>query len=142
MFRWIDFGHMAGLSATLAYWFVVGTVGVGVLIWRYRERFVQWRHLSPRDRADALLNLGIFGVLLNAALQRSIAAYSFAVQEWRLSPVTLTAAPLYLGWSLVAMAAVLWWVCFEIFGPARNRVWWAVFITSGLWLGAGVSWRY
>ncbi len=142
MFSGIDSGDMAGLSATLANWFVVGGTGMGILLWRYRARFAGWRNLSDRDKADALLHLGIFGILINAALQRGIATYSFAVQEWRMSTVTIVTAPVYLAWSLAFMACILWWMCLEIFGLSRYRMWWAAFVVTGLWLGAAISWRY
>ena len=142
MFNWMDSGDLAGLSAALAYWFIVSTVGLGVLIWRYRGRFRGFWNLTDRDRADAILNVGLFGIMLNAAMQRIIATYSFALQEWRMSPVTVVAAPLYLIWSLIFTAAFLWWMCLEIFGTGRYRMWWTVFIMTGAWLGAGVSWRF
>ncbi len=138
----LDSGDFAGLSATLCFWFIVGGVGMGLLLWKYRGRFANWRRLSDRDRADALLHVGTFGILVNAALQRGIATYSFAMQEWRLTPLTIITAPVYLAWSLAFMGCVLWWICLEIFGVAQYRLWWAVFIVTGLWLGAAVSWRY
>ena len=142
MLDWIDTGHLAGLSATLAYFFIVGTVGMGLLTWRQRGRFAHWWDLSARDRADAVLNVAWLGILLNAAFQRITETYSFAAQEWRLTAVTVATAPLYLGLTLTCMAGFLWWMCLEIVGPARNRLWWVVFIMTGAWLGAGVSWRY
>lgn len=142
MIKGLDTGDLAGLSAALAYYFVVGSVGLGVLIWRYRARFNGWWWLSSRDRADCVLHVGMFGIMLNAAFQRVIATYSFAAQEWRMSPLTVIAAPLYLAWSLVFTAAFLWWLCMEIFGSASNRLWWMSFIMAGAWLGTAVSWRY
>jgi hypothetical protein len=142
MTRELDGGDLAGLSAALAYYFVIGSVGLGILIWRYRARFNGWWSLSSRDRADAILHLSMFGIMLNAAFQRIIATYSFAAQEWRMSPVTVVTAPLYLAWSLIFTAAFLWWLCMEIFGPSSSRVWWISFIVTGAWLGAAIGWRY
>lgn len=142
MNSWIDAGDLAGLSAALFYWFLIGAAGMGFLIWRYRGRFRHWLSLSARDRADGLLNLSLFGILLNAALQRGIATYSFAVAEWRLSPITVIAAPLYLVWSLIFMAGLLWWQCLEVFGPSRYHLWWHFFMVSGALLGIGVAWRF
>ncbi len=138
----MDAGDFAGMSATLAYWFFVGAAGMGLLLWRYRGRFAGWRNLSDRDRADAVLQIGVFGILVNAAFQRGIATYSFAVQEWKLTPVTIVTAPFYLTWALVGMACILWWISLEIFGLARYRVWWSAFIATGAWLGVAVSWRF
>lgn len=137
-----DSGDLAGMSAALAYYFVASTVGFGYLIWRYRARYRLWKQLSQRDQADALLQIGMFGVILNAAFQRIIATYSFAVQEWRMSPVTIWTAPIYLIWSLFFIACILWWVCLEVFGPSRNLVWWLSIVIAGAWIGSAVSWRY
>ncbi len=138
----IDSGDFAGMSATLCYWFIVGAVGMGLLLWRYRRRFAGWRNLSDRDQADAMLQVGVFGILVNAAFQRAIATYSFAVQEWKLTPVTVVTAPFYLTLALVGMACILWWICLEIFGLSRYKAWWAGFIATGAWLGAAVSWWF
>ncbi len=142
MFEWIDGGLLAGLSATLAFWFLAGTVGMAKLTWRYRERFANWSRLGVRDRADAILNVSLFGILFNATYQRAAATYAFAFQEWKINKVTLATAPIYLPWSLFFMAGFLWWMCLETFGPSRNRVWWAALIFAGLWLGGGVAWRF
>ena len=69
-------------------------------------------------------------------------ADSFAVQEWKLTPLTIATAPVYLPWSLLFMAGFLSWMCLETFGPARHRVCSWTLILSGIWLGAGVAWRY
>lgn len=138
----LDAGDLAGMSAALAYYFVVGAVGLGILLWRYRARFKGWWGLSSRDRADCILHVGLFGILLNAALQRIIATYSFAAQEWRMSPITVVAAPIYLAWSLIFTAAFLWWLSLEIVGAEHHRMWWVSLIMAGAWLGTAVSWRF
>jgi protein-S-isoprenylcysteine O-methyltransferase Ste14 len=142
MTRWLDSGDFAGLSAALAYYFVVGAVGLGILIWRHRQRFYGWRGLTQQERADCILHVGLFGIVANAAFQRTQATYSFAVQEWRLSNIAILTAPIYLGLALVSMAAFLWWLVLEIVGPSTNRVWWLSLILAGAWLGSAVSWRF
>lgn len=142
MTDYVDAGLLAGMSATMAYWLLVGMTGMGLMAWRYRARFRNWMGLTVRDRADAVLSLSLCGFLAYAAFHRTLAAYSFAAQEWGLSNLTATAAPLYIVWALIAVAGLLWWICLEIFGPACHQKWWWLFIASGAGLGAGVSWRY
>jgi hypothetical protein len=138
---WLDSGDLAGLSAMLAYWFGLATLGHGTLIWRYRARFLRWFSLSARDRADALLSIALFGILLNAAFQRAIATWALAVAEWRLSPLTTVAAPIYLVWSLIFTAGLLWWLALELLGPNRY-LWWLLAMLSGVALCLGVAWWF
>lgn len=137
----IDASVWAGLAVSMAYYFAVGAGGMGMLIWRYRERFSRWLSQSARDRADSLLNVCLFGLLINLAFQRAVMAYGFLTEE-RISPITLAIAPYYLVWSLVFTAGLLWWLCLEMFGPSRYHQWWWCFMVSGALLCVGVSWRF
>lgn len=139
---WVDAGILAGMSATMAYWLLIGTTGMGILTWRNRRRFAHWVYLTERDRADAILNAALFGFMAHATFQRVIATYSFAAQEWRLSPLTVSTAPINLLWALVAVAGLMWWICFYLVGPERYRSWWCAFVGVGVWLGISVSWYY
>lgn len=138
----IDSGDFAGLSVVLALWFVIATLGMGALTWRYRGRFRHWPELTVRDKADAILNVSLFGILFNAAYQRVVATYSFAYQEWKLTALTLATAPIYLPATLVFTAGFLWWMCLELFGPGRHRYWWRGIMAAGVALGAAVSWIF
>ncbi len=142
MNKWVDGGTLAGLSAALTFFFVIGSAGMGFLIWRYRNRFKFWLRLSARDRADGLLNISIFGILLNAAFQRGNATYSFLNQDWRLTPLTMGSAPFYLIWTLIFMSGLLWWLCLELFGPSQYHQWWWVFMATGAALAAIVIWMF
>ena len=142
MREWIDHGALAGLSATMAYWLLVCSASMGMLSWRYRARYANWRGMTQRDRADAVLSLSLFGFLAYAMVHRAFAAYSHATQEWGLSPLTLSITPLNLVWALVSVSGLLWWTCHEIFGSACHHRWWLLFMFTGAFLGAGVSWRY
>ena len=138
----VDSGVLAGMSATLAYWLFVCAFGMGIMTWRYRERYVNWWGLTQRDHADAILSVSLLGFLAYAATHRAIATYSHATQEWGLSPATLAITPLNLVWALVFVSGLLWWTCHEIFGSAYHHRWWLLLMFTGVFLGAGVSWRY
>lgn len=142
MGEWIDHGALAGMSATMAYWLFVAMVGMGAVTWRYRARFSQWRYLTTRERADAIFSVSLCMFLLHDCLHRTIAAYSFAARDWNPSLLTLIATTPNLAWALLAVAGMLWWVCIEVVGTAQNGRWWLLFILTGVFLGAGVSWRY
>ena len=142
MREWIDHGVLAGMSATMAYWLLVCSASMGMLSWRYRDRYSNWRGMTQRDRADAVLSLSLFGFLTYAMVHRVIATYAHAIQEWVVSPAMLAITPLNLVWALVSVSGLLWWTCHEIFGSACHHRWWLLFMFTGAFHGAGVSWRY
>jgi hypothetical protein len=142
MFNWIDAGVLAGMSMAMAFWLLADTIAMGILTWRYRDRFSFWGQLGSRDRADAILNISLFIFFAHATFQRLIATYSFAAQEWRLSPLTVATAPGNLLLACASVAGLMWWVCFYLFGPARHHYWWMLLAVSGIVLGGGVAWRY
>lgn len=138
MFNWIDTGVLAGMSIVLCYWLIIGSIGMGVLTWRYRARF--W--LSLHYHGDAILTLGLFGYMAHGAVHRGIAAYNFAVQNWPLSTTTVFLTGPNLIEALASVACILWWMCIEMFGPMYYYIWWMRFILSGVALGICVSWIY
>lgn len=142
MFSWIDKGVLAGMSACVAFWFIVGSVGMTLVMWKYRERFIHLPSLTEQERADCLLNIGLWLLLVHSSWQRVITTFAFATEEWRMTKITLWSSPISLPLAMLSMMSILWWLCRDLFGPSRNRLWWTVFIMTGAWLGAGVSWRY
>jgi hypothetical protein len=138
---YIETDVLAGLSAVLLYWFAIATVVMGLLCRKQKYRFLHWFEVSARERADACLNLGWFAVLANSTWHRAIATYSFAVQEWHMTPATLYSAPFYLPLAMVGISMVLWWVCFEFFGT-RRRWWWCMWMWTGLVLFFATVWIF
>jgi hypothetical protein len=136
-------GDLAGLSTALLVFHVFSTASLGILIWRYRERFHGWFRQSARDQADTILHVGLIGIFANAMLQRATTTYSFTVQEeWRQAPITVATQPFHVTWALLFSAAFLWWACSEVFGTAAGRTWWGGIICTAACAGAAVSWRF
>jgi len=134
----VDGGLLAGLSATLTWWFFISTIVMAILCCRQKYRFLHWFSIAPRERADACLNLAWLCFFAHATYQRAWSTYAFAYQEWKMSKTVLWSAPIYLPIVLFGMALFLWWACFELHG-VRRRWWWCLWMWTGLAMCATVT---
>lgn len=127
---------LTGMSAILAYWFLLAAVIFGR--WTYRQKYTmgRWNKATPRARADVCLNVGMVLVLAHSGLQRILATWSFLQHEW--NPTKVYTAPIYLTVALCGMSFLLWWTTYEAHG-FRHRWWWGVHMFSGLAVGIVIA---
>ena len=120
----------AGISATMALWLAVIVWVHCTFVITHKYRYSNWWKISPRERADAVLNIAAVGWFTYSLCQRINALYAFATREWSITPATSLVAPVYLPLGLAALSGWLWWACFQKFPD--HQLWWLLWMALGL----------
>ena len=126
----------AGISAVIAYWLWALSYGMGAFCLQHKYRYTHWLTISPRERADACLNLGCFCFFAYAAIQRSFATWDLAYARWKLTTVTSLIAPIYMPFALFGLSLFLWWMCYH--RHENYRRWWCNYMWTGMFMFATI----
>lgn len=140
MFAWVDNGVLAGFSAALAYYYACGAALMCWLIWIYRGRFSYWFEIPLRDQADTIFNICFCILLACGGWSRANAAYGYADLKWPASQFNIESTLIHIP-MMFTMLGIICWLCIVIFNKKYIFLW-SSLVLVGIFLGAGVSWRF